>query len=68
MWLILFFSSENQCLMLTVGLDYAAPQEGRYKVPLFHMHYSVKSASRVTKPMCHPFQTDMSHMCHACEM
>jgi hypothetical protein len=22
----------------------------------------------VTKPMCHPFQTDMSHMCHACEM
>jgi hypothetical protein len=22
----------------------------------------------VTKPMCHPFRTNMSPMCHACEM
>jgi hypothetical protein len=34
----------------------------------FHMQYFVKSISRVTKHMCHPFWTDMSYMCHACEM
>jgi hypothetical protein len=22
----------------------------------------------ITKPMCHPFQTDTPHVCHACEM
>jgi hypothetical protein len=34
----------------------------------FHMQYFIKSVGRVTKPMRHLFQTDISHMCHACEM
>jgi hypothetical protein len=34
----------------------------------FHMQCFVKSIGRVTKPMCHPFQTNMSYMCHACEI
>jgi hypothetical protein len=34
----------------------------------FHMQCFVKSVGSVTNPMCYPFRTDMSHMCHACEM
>jgi hypothetical protein len=33
-----------------------------------HMQCFVKRVYRVTKPMCHPFRTNMFHMCHACEM
>jgi hypothetical protein len=33
-----------------------------------HMQYFVKNISSVIKHMCHPFQTDMSYMCHACEI
>jgi hypothetical protein len=35
---------------------------------LFHMQCFVKNVGRVTKHMHHPFWTDISHMCHACEM
>jgi hypothetical protein len=30
--------------------------------------YFVKNVGSVTKPMRHIFWTDMSHMCHACDM
>jgi hypothetical protein len=32
------------------------------------LHCSVKNIGSVTKPMCHPFWTDMPHMCHAYEI
>jgi hypothetical protein len=34
-------------------------------LPAIVIYYNV---GRVTKPMCHPFWTDMSHMRYACEM
>jgi hypothetical protein len=34
-------------------------------LPAIVVYYDVGS---VTKPMCHLFRTDMSHMCHECEM
>jgi hypothetical protein len=34
----------------------------------FYMQYFIKNIGSVMKSMCHPFRTDMSHMCHACEI
>jgi hypothetical protein len=33
---------------------------------IFHMQCFVKSVGSVMKPTCHPFRTNMSHMCHTC--
>jgi hypothetical protein len=42
----------------------------RLRVSLLFLHATVVyfNVGRVTKPMRHSFWTDMSHMCHACEM
>jgi hypothetical protein len=34
----------------------------------FHKQYFVKNEGSVMKPMRHSFWTDISHMCHICEM
>jgi hypothetical protein len=34
----------------------------------FYMQYFIKSIGSVIKLIHHPFLTNMSHMCHACEM
>jgi hypothetical protein len=36
--------------------------------PSFDMQCFVKSVDSVTKSMCHPFRTNMHHMCHVCVM
>jgi hypothetical protein len=68
MWLILFaapgIGASRQPSDSTVPLLSRASISSL----IFHMQCFVKCVGSVTKPMRHPFQTDMPHMCHACEM
>jgi hypothetical protein len=50
--------------------DSTMPLLSRAGIRSFFLHLQcfVKNIGSVMKPMCHPFQTNISHMCHACEM
>jgi hypothetical protein len=54
------------CFMLCMQCSYVHMQCFVCNALIFI--YFVKNVGSVTKPMRHIFWTDMSHMCHACDM
>jgi hypothetical protein len=66
----LFFFSAPRISASCWPLDSTTPLLSRAGIRsrFFHMQYFVKNIDNITKPMWHPFQTDMPQMCHACEM